>query len=153
MKKILALAFLLAASSLSAASSNDAQADIEPTLVGDKIAMEKLRGPDGITLQWIGWDQRGDVQVEQRGKSLYLKGVQQQDGGKGRLELDGHILAVFTKSFIFKGRIAITDTPDEGRSCIRDGVYEFKITQKRKYWRLQQMEVCDGLTDYVDIYF
>ena len=29
----------------------------------------------------------------------------------------------------------------------------FRVTQNRKYWRLQQMEVCDGLTDYVDIYF
>jgi hypothetical protein len=36
---------------------------------------------------------------------------------------------------------------------VRDGSYEFRITGRRRYWRLQQMEQCDGLTDYVDIYF
>ena len=29
----------------------------------------------------------------------------------------------------------------------------FAITQNRKYWRLQQMESCGRLTDYVDIYY
>ncbi len=153
MTKFLSLALLCAASSLSAAPASEAPVDTEPTLVADKTAMERLRGPDGITLQWISWDSRGDIDAVQRGKTLFLKGGQSVQDGKGRLELDGHVLAVFAKSFIFKGRIAITDTPDEGRNCIRDGVYEFKITQKRRYWRLQQMEVCDGLTDYVDIYF
>ena len=63
------------------------------------------------------------------------------------------MVSISPTSFTFRGHIAITDTPDPGRNCVRDGEYEFRITQNRRYWRLQQMEVCDGLTDYVDIYF
>ena len=55
--------------------------------------------------------------------------------------------------FRFRGRIAIVDAPDRGRNCVRDGEYQFRVTGRRRYWRLQQMEQCDGLTDYVDIYF
>ena len=36
---------------------------------------------------------------------------------------------------------------------MRDGTYEFRVTQRRRYWRLQDIEACDGLADYVDIYF
>jgi len=36
---------------------------------------------------------------------------------------------------------------------VRSGPMEFLVTQDRKYWRLQDMVACDGLTDYVDIYF
>ena len=63
------------------------------------------------------------------------------------------MIEIGARSFTFRGRIAITDTPDPGRNCLRDGTYEFRITGRRRYWRLQQMEQCDGLTDYVDIYF
>ena len=51
------------------------------------------------------------------------------------------------------GRIAIIDTPDPGRQCIRNGPMRFAVTQNRPYWRLREFEWCDGLTDYVDIYF
>ena len=73
--------------------------------------------------------------------------------GAGRLELDGDVVSIGAGSFTFRGHIAITDTPDPGRYCVRDGEFEFRITGSRRYWRLQQMEQCDGLTDYVDIYF
>jgi len=63
------------------------------------------------------------------------------------------VLSIDSTSFTFRGQISILDTPDRGRNCLRDGTYEFRVTQRRRYWRLQQMEVCDGLTDYVDIYF
>ena len=50
-------------------------------------------------------------------------------------------------------RILILDAPDKGRRCERNGDFEFRATGKRKYWRLQQMEACGGLTDYVDVYY
>ena len=58
------------------------------------------------------------------------------------------------RSFTFRGRDRRSParrTPT--RNCLRDGTYEFRVTGRRRYWRLQQMEACDGLTDYVDIYF
>lgn len=123
----------------------------QPTVVEDPAALQRLRRNSGITLQWISWDRRGRVHVTDRGGRVHLRGSQAGNGG--RLELDGDVVSIGRTSFTFQGRIVITDTPDAGRECVRDGTYEFRITQNRRYWRLQQMEMCDGLTDYVDIYF
>ncbi len=126
---------------------------VERTIVNDPAALARLRGNSGLTLQWISWDHRGRVAVTERGGLIHLAGSQAARGSRGRLEIDGDVLAIGRDSFTFRGRIAITDTPDAGRNCLRDGDYEFRITGRRRYWRLQEMEVCDGLTDYVDIYF
>jgi len=112
-----------------------------------------LRHNGGLTLQWISWDYRGRLRVSEAGGRVRLSGSQTARDGAGRLELDGEVIEIGARSFTFRGRIAITDTPDAGRQCLREGNYEFRITGRRRYWRLQQMEVCDGLTDYVDIYF
>ncbi|HEY5711528.1 MAG TPA: hypothetical protein VIT38_06500 [Allosphingosinicella sp.] len=121
-----------------------------PTIVEDRAALARLRGNSGLTLQWISWDRRGRVRVSEQDGIVHLSGLQT---GRGRLELEGDVVRIDATRFTFRGRIAITDTPDPGRSCMRDGEYEFRITGTRRYWRLQQMEQCDGLTDYVDIYF
>ena len=126
---------------------------IERTAVEDPTALARLRRNSGVTLQWISWEYRGRVAVTDRGGVVHLAGSQVERGGRGRLELDGDVVAISRDRFTFRGRIAITDTPDAGRNCLRDGDYEFRITGRRRYWRLQEMEVCDGLTDYVDIYF
>ena len=119
----------------------------------DAAALARLRRNSGVTLQWISWDYRGRLTVSDRGGRVHLSGGQRQRGGPGRLELDGDLLWIMADRFTFQGRIVITDTPDPGRECVRDGTFEFRITGRRRYWRLQQMEQCDGLTDYVDIYF
>ena len=123
------------------------------TAVEDAAALERLRRNSGVTLQWISWDYRGRVSVTDRGGLVHLAGAQAERGGRGRLALDGDVVAIRADSFTFRGRIAITDTPDAGRDCLREGDYEFRITGRRRYWRLQEMEACDGLTDYVDIFF
>ena len=119
----------------------------------DAAALQRLRRNSGITLQWIGWDRRGQLKVVEEGGRILLRGGQRARGGPGRLELDGELLWIMADRFRFRGRILIADTPDAGRNCLRDGDFEFRITQRRRYWRLQEMEQCDGLTDYVDIYF
>lgn len=123
------------------------------TIVNDPAALARLRRNGGVSLQWISWDRRGRLRVSEAGGRVHLSGGQAERGGAGRLALDGDVVSIDARSFSFRGRIAITDTPDQGRECIREGTYEFRITQRRRYWRLQQMEACDGLTDYVDIYF
>lgn len=127
----------------------------ERTIVDDRAALERLRRNSGITLQWISFEspRRGHVRVTERNGLVHLSGRQLQANGAGRLELDGDVVRIGARSFTFRGRIAIENAPDPGRECYRNGVYEFRVTQNRRYWRLQQMEVCDGLTDYVDIYF
>ena len=123
------------------------------TIVRDPAALARLRRNSGITLQWISFEApaRGHVTVTDRGGLVHLRGSQSGNGGELRLE--GDVLSIDRTSFTFRGRISIVNTPDRGRNCLRDGDFEFRVTQRRRYWRLQQMEACDGLTDYVDIYF
>lgn len=128
-------------------------ATAERTIVTDPAALARLQRNSGLTLQWISWDHRGRVQVSRSGGIVHLSGSQAARGGPGRLTLEGDVVEIGATSFTFRGRIVIADTPDPGRNCVRDGTYEFRVTGRRRYWRLQQMEVCNGLTDYVDIYF
>ena len=148
MRMIACLAFLLATAAVQAAPEAPRR-----TIVSDPAALARLRRNAGITLQWISWDYRGRVRVSEAAGLVHLSGSQHARGGAGRLELDGDVVEIGAGSFTFRGHIAIVDTPDPGRACMRDGDFEFRITQNRHYWRLQQMEQCDGLTDYVDIYF
>ena len=67
--------------------------------------------------------------------------------------VDGVITEIGEGYFILRGTVAITDTPDPGRECRADKIWRFAITQNRQYYRLREFEWCDGLTDYVDIYF
>jgi hypothetical protein len=130
-----------------------AAAPPERTIVGAPGALAMLRHNGGLSLQWISWDYRGAVRVSERDGRVHLAGSQAARDGAGRLELDGDVIEISERSFTFSGRIVITDAPDPGRNCVRLGTFEFRITGRRRYWRLQQMEQCDGLTDYVDIYF
>ena len=155
MRSLFCLALLLAASpaaSAVAAPPAEPQA-AERTIVRNPAALARLRRNSGITLQWISFESpaRGHVLVSERGGLVHLRGSQSGDGGE--LRLDGDVLSIDTASFTFRGEISIVGTPDADRNCLRDGTFEFRVTQRRRYWRLQQMEACDGLTDYVDIYF
>ena len=153
MKTLLAsLALVLTTTGLAAQTP---PAPRERTVVNDRTALNRLRRNSGITLQWISFDyaQRGHVVAQMNGGLLHLNGAHNAQSGPGRLTLDGDVLRINPRSFVFRGRIAITDAPDRGRNCIREGTYEFRSTGTRRYWRLQDFEACDGLADYVDIYF
>ena len=136
-------------------------ADQFGTRILDQAAAERLRGAQSMSLQWISWNWRGRIEVLQTGDLITITGGQDSatapknagDLGTGKVTIDGIVTEIGTDYFLFDGDIVITDSPDMGRSCERSGPMEFRITQNRLYWRLQQMEQCDGLTDYVDIYF
>lgn len=127
----------------------------ERTIVEDPAALQRLRRNSGITLQWISFEtpRRGHVRVTERGGMVHLNGRQVSANGNARVELDGDVLRIGRDRFTLAGTITITNAPDQGRVCVREGEVEFRVTQNRRYWRLQQMTVCDGLTDYVDIYY
>jgi hypothetical protein len=154
MKKLLAsLALVLAATSAFAQTPPPAPG--ERTIVNDRTALGRLRRNSGITLQWISFEtaQRGHVVAQMNGGLLHLSGAQNARSGTGRVTLDGDVIRINPRSFFFRGRIVITDAPDRGRNCVREGTYEFRATGQRRFWRLQDFEACDGLADYVDIYF
>lgn len=126
-----------------------------PTKVENRAALERLLGSSGISLQWISWTskERGPVDFRWSGKTLFLKAEQRARGGPGLVSVEGRIVRIAKNEFILNGTIIIDDTPDAGRRCEKTGDWRFAITQNRKYWRLREFEWCDGLTDYIDIYF
>ena len=125
----------------------------EATRILDARAAERLLAAKGITLQWIGWNERGSVNVRREGDLILLTGSQSEPNGLGRLFLDGSVTEIGSDYFLFDGIVRMTDTPDRGRTCEADNQWRFAITQNRPYWRLREFEWCDGLTDYIDIYF
>lgn len=130
-----------------------AQVAAEPTRVLSAKAAQRLTTNKGVTLQWIDWNTRGTAVVRRDGDVWTLRGTQAEAGGPGRLLLDGTITEIGADYFTFEGRIAITDTPDRGRTCDKTKTWHFAITQNRHYYRLREFEWCDDLTDYIDIHF
>jgi hypothetical protein len=125
------------------------------TIVNNSTALRQLLGKHKLNLQWIGWDKWSDfgsVRVFDSNGTLMIKGQQTKDNDL--LSIDGKITRVDAKEFTFQGRIVTqVSHNNQGKPCERDGVMVFKITNNRKYWRLQQMQSpCGTETDYVDIF-
>ena len=158
MKRIVLTSLLLAALAPLAACStqgiaSEARISRDSTRVLDPAGLKRLLHNKGLTLQWIDWDRRGTADARMENGTLLLTGTQAEQGGPGVLSLDGYIEEIGPGYFTFRGTIRISDTPDRGRMCEADKSWHFAITQNRKYYRLREFEWCDGLTDYIDIYF
>jgi hypothetical protein len=127
----------------------------EKTVVNDANAKKMLLGKHKLSLQWISWDYFGTAIVTNKNGVLYLKGEQKQRAGKDYLKIDGTITLIDKNEFTFNGTIEIrVSHNNNGEPCKREGEMTFAVKGKRKYWRLQEMDnPCDGVTDYVDIYF
>ncbi len=123
-----------------------------PTHVLDRDTAFRLRNNSGITLQWIGWDERGQVQVAEGDDGVWRLSGRQRGGG-GSVSVQGVVSEIGSDYFLLDGTVRIENAPNRGRLCERDKVWRFAVTQNRKYWRLREFEWCDHLTDYIDIYF
>lgn len=116
-------------------------------------AEEKLRGKHMYSLQWIeGAMGEATVSKESDGS---LKIDAYQSNNKDFTSLRGSIHIIDDKTFTVIGELMTQVSHNaNGEICKRLGEFEFKVTQNRKYWRLQQMQnPCDNVLDYVDIYF
>ena len=125
------------------------------TLIKDAVAKTRLLGSHRFSLQWISWDYFGKAVVtDQRGK-LVVRGVQRARDSKDFVRIDGVITEVDAQEFKFNGVIEVkVSHNNNGNICKREGEMTFKITQNRRYWRLQEMQSpCGDETDYVDIFF
>ncbi len=125
----------------------------EVTKVLSQTDADRLLANKGVTLQWIDWDRRGSAVVASGDALWTLRAAQSARQGKGRMILDGAIVEIGEGYFTFRGTIRIADAPDPGRMCEATKSWHFAVTQNRKYYRLREFEWCDGLTDYIDIYF
>jgi Caspase domain len=129
---------------------------VKATQILDDAAVRRLKGNKGVALHWISWDYLGRLKVTESNGVIHLDGSQSERNGAGRLVVSGDVVSIDQASFTFKGAISIYDSPhdsEDRKECLRNGVFNFRITGSRKYWRLQEMEACGGLTDYVDIFF
>jgi hypothetical protein len=129
----------------------------QKTVVKDAKAKAMLLGKHKLSLQWISWDYFGTANVTQKGGVFYLKGEQKGRGesSKDYLKVNGTITSIDKTSFTFKGTILTSVSHiNEGAECKREGEMTFRITGKRKYWRLMEMDnPCSEVTDYVDVFF
>jgi hypothetical protein len=127
----------------------------EPTRINDQAAARMLLGRHKLSLQWISWDYFGTATVTKHQGIYRLKGEQRGRRNSDYLTVDGVITSIDTKQFVLSGKMVTrVSYLNGGKPCERQGDFTFKITGKRKYWRLQEMDnPCDEATDYVDIFF
>jgi hypothetical protein len=148
-RKSLLILALIAASSFQFVSAQS------KTVVNDVAAKKMLIGKHKLSLQWISWKAFGVATVKEKRGVFYLSGEQKKRGGSDFVKIDGVIVEINPNDFVFEGKI-ITQVNyiNGGKPCQREGQMAFKITGKRKYWRLMEMNnPCDEAADYVDIYF
>ncbi|HZS10104.1 MAG TPA: hypothetical protein VFD58_35075 [Blastocatellia bacterium] len=125
------------------------------TEVKDAAAKARLLGDHRLSLQWISWDYFGKASVTERNGTLFIKGEQKSRKGDDSLTIDGMITSVEATQFRFRGTIITRVSHiNGGAPCRREGEMTFAIKGARRYWRLKEMDnPCDGVTDYVDVYF
>ena len=123
-----------------------------------KLEGKQLReGQHDFTLQWIGWDNPGKVQISAKGGNIYaVKGEQRSANKADFVSIDGTLRVVSQQELLFEGTIQTRyDDINKGAVCNKTGTYHFLAKGTRKYWRLQEMDNCGGnyVVDYVDIFF
>lgn len=146
-KRIFCIALLVAAVSIGAFA--------QKTFVNDRSAAKKLLGKHKLSLQWISWDYFGVANVTNKAGVYRLKGEQKGKGTTDFVKVDGRITRIDAREFKFDGKVVTQISHiNNGKPCERTGGMTFRITGTRKYWRMQQIDnPCDGVADYVDIYF
>jgi len=109
-----------------------------------------------FSLHWISWQKFGNVNIKKINTKKYsIKGSQKDDKGN-YVTIDGILIPVVKGKLSFTGEIVTrTSGNNNGIACVKKGTYTFLCSPDRKYWRLQEMENCEGgsLVDYVDIFF
>ena len=125
--------------------------ETNPHNENEDSGLKDLSGKHPLTLQWISWDKPGTVNFKKTGEDEYhVSGSQKR--GSDYLKIEGKMTQISEKELAFEGTIE-TNIKSNGGKCLRTGPQTFLVTQNRKYWRMQNMVECFGLTDYVDIYF
>lgn len=114
-------------------------------------------GHHAFTLQWIDLDKNGPgyVTLQPIGKNKFsVEGEQRDKTKKDYITIKGTIVAD-KETLYFDGKITSKVAfVNNGNVCELNGPAVFKATAKRRYWRLQRMLNCDGISsDYIDIYF
>lgn len=132
----------------------------QPTTKTESTTSESsLSGKHSLTIQWISWDYPGEITFVDIGNSKYevdgfQKGRPSDECSDCYLKVKGIIEEITPKRLRFTGKIESSiHFIQDGKPCIKEGTFDFVSTKNREYWRCLNMSGCDGVTDYVDIYF
>ncbi|MBC9934487.1 hypothetical protein [Chitinophaga qingshengii] len=128
------------------------------TTYAQQPAANTLReGKHNLTLQWVSWERPGKVMISKQKDGTYsVKGEQRDEKTGDFVTIDGALTVVSPKELTFNGTIRTQySNVNQGKVCEKTGTYHFLAKGARKYWRLQEMDNCEGnnVVDYVDIYF
>ena len=152
MKKLIILMLML-----SVAVCTNAQKTKTKKYVKKPTTEQRVIGKHLLTLQWISWDYYGSCNItKEKDGTLKCVGEQLSKEAPGDyLRLNGTVEIVDKDHLKFTGTIAIrVNYNNNGQECLREGTFDFVTKPGRKYWRLQQMDnPCEGIVDYVDIYY
>src|SRR5262245_20560326 len=126
-------------------------------IVGQQAMAQLREGKHNLTLQWIGWDRPGKIDIKKNTDGTYaVEGRQVGNDKYSFLTVIGNVKVVSAQELLFDGTI-ITKVKNlyEGKECVKKGQFHFVAKGARQYWRLQEMENCEknNVVDYVDIYF
>jgi len=114
-------------------------------------------GTHNLSLQWISWEELGKAEIRYLGNNVYsIVGEQRNPDNSDYLKIEGTLEPLSETELIFDGTVEHQITHlNQGQPCVKKGKQTFKSTKNRKYWRMQDMQNCEGgmVTDYVDIYF
>ncbi|MFB5945923.1 hypothetical protein [Albibacterium profundi] len=125
--------------------------------VPDSTSFAIREGTHYLTLQWISWDELGEAEIEYLGDNKYsIVGEQRNPDNNDYLKINGTLEPISDKKLIFEGIVeSQIEHLNQGEPCLKEGPIIFESTKNREYWRMQDMENCEGgmVVDYVDIYF
>lgn len=109
-----------------------------------------LSGKHSLTLHWVSWDKPGIITFKKTGDKTYKVSGKQSIKDQ-YVTIEGKITQISPLELQFEGTV-ITNNNLDGK-CVKTGPQLFLSTKGRKYWRMQNMENCNGAVDYIDIYF
>ncbi|MEM7386376.1 MAG: hypothetical protein AAF514_15655 [Verrucomicrobiota bacterium] len=126
----------------------------QPVMINDPGMAAQLLGTRPVSLQWISWEDFGEVDVRKE-KGVYLiEGGQKSRTNDDYLQIEGVITAIESDRFFFDGVIEIqVSHHNQGKPYRREGPQEFRLYGNRGFWRLANMYNPDASVDYVDIFF
>lgn len=125
-----------------------AQAETKPLSEEEK----KLIGKHQLRLQWL--NSMGTATIYEENGILKIVGEHTETDGF--VKVNGEIKYLNDKEFVLIGTVSTKSSiVNNGEVCERSGEFNFKSTKGRQYWRMQQMDNCEGnmVVDYVDIFF
>ncbi|MCX2572910.1 hypothetical protein [Pedobacter sandarakinus] len=108
-----------------------------------------------ISLQWISFEKQGTAEVTKTKEGVYSIKGEQTNANNEYLKINGTLKRTDATHFAFEGTIiTYVKANNSGVPCEKKGKQVFLKKGSRNYYRLQDMENCEGgnVVDYVDLY-